>query len=97
MTSDLPACLQARSGATLRSTVLVSAECGLQATFLGVNPADLARFFRRVQPREMRLKFQQPKVDALTYDVLTALTYGSRLETRVIEWGFESQACGTAL
>lgn len=50
----------------------------------GLDPADLARFFRRIQPRELRLDLGSKINDVLTYDVLSALSSGGRLETLII-------------
>ncbi|KAH0382196.1 hypothetical protein KCU92_g6508, partial [Aureobasidium melanogenum] len=47
--------------------------------------SDLARFFRSIRPREVRLELRWHEEDFITEDVLSALSYGGRLEVLVFE------------
>lgn len=57
----------------------------------GLDPTDLARFFRRIQPRAVRIDDCYGSDKLLTCDVLSALSYGGDLETLVLRgWGLEA-------
>ena len=55
-----------------------------RAASFGFEPADLARFFRRIRPREVRLDLGSQMNHVLTCDVLSALSHGDHLETLII-------------
>jgi len=55
-----------------------------RAASFGFEPADLACFFRRIRPREVRLDLGSQMNRVLTCDVLSALSHGGHLETLII-------------